>query len=420
MRLATTCAVAVALALAHTATARGDGDAAARREAHRRVALGTRYYDQGRYEDALRVYQAAYDIYPDASILFNLGLAREKTFDYERCALAFRQFIDSDPDAASRDRAQQRMDSCLERTLVPVKLSSWPPNAAVAVRATGAEGAPSASGRTPITLQLPPGTHEIELQLPGHRAELRTVTVAPGQRPSIDVTLERLSTLQVEADVSGATATVDEGAPEPLPMSRELPAGLYRVRVERDGHKSVTREVRVSPGQQLSLVVSLPALPRRRLLAIRAPQGATVAFDSEPARPASARHRLLSGEHTVDVRADGYLPFHDDIVVTDDRDLMLEVALAPRRSKAQRAVTWGLLGAAGASAVAGTFFGVRALTAEDDYDSLPSMRLLEEGRRDARRADLLLGGAVVLATSAGIHYLLTKPRASRARMVRPR
>ncbi len=394
-----------------------DSKGAARREAHRRVQLANDYYGQGRYEEALRLYQAAYDIFPDTRILFNLGLAHEKTFDYERCALSFRHYIDAGADEASVERAEQRLQHCLTRTVVPVKLTSWPPNAAVSIVSADAEGEEASNGRTPVTVQLRPGRHALRFTMPGHRSEERTVDVEPGERPSVDLTLERLSTLHVEADVSGATATIDDGKPEPLPLTRELPAGIYSVAVARDGHYPVNREVRVSPGQSLSLVVTLKAKPSARRLSLRAPRSSFLVLDHGDRTAAREDHEVLSGRHHIEVSAVGRIPYAGSIEVPEDRDVVLKVDLAKRRTGTERAILWGLLGTAGASLIAGTYFGVRTMNADSSYDALPSARLLEEGRSDARRADMFLGAAVGLAATAGVYYLVTRPGASRVREV---
>ena len=91
--------------------------------------------------------------------------------------------------------------------------------------------------------------------------------VEEGVHPEIDFTLEKLSSLHIEADVSGAdVSSIDDHAEGATPVQREVQAGLYRVQVQKPGYRAVTREVRVNAGDQVSLVVSLPPLPRERRL----------------------------------------------------------------------------------------------------------------------------------------------------------
>jgi len=406
--------LAVSLAFGATAEAKTNG---VEREAQRRFVRANKQYNEGHYEEALRLYQAAYDLVADPAILYNLGLAREKMFDYEGCATAFQQYIDNTRDDATAnvDAADKRRRQCEERTLIPVRVSSWPPGAAVHVD----DGDSKAMlGRAPATLELKPGHYEIIVEMPGYATDKRVMDVEVGRRSNADFTLERLSSLSIEADVSGASVKLDDEPWKAAPLSREVPAGLYRVIVRKPGHRDVERQVRVEAGQQKSLVLSLPALPKKRRVVVVSDVAALASIDGADAVETPAAHELLAGQHHVEVRAPGYLPFVADIPVPDDADIELHVDLSPKRSKTEKVLLWGFVGSAGASAAGGTVFGLLARSDQDAYMSGPTPELLERGESRARTADVLWGTAAALSATAVVYYLVTRPKASKSKVVR--
>src|SRR6185369_424782 len=104
---------AALLLLVATAASAGPRETA---EAVRRVDQGNKLYEAGRYEDALRLYLAAYDLAPNPDTLFNIGLAHEKLLAFEQCVIAFLRYIAESTDALTNERATERATRCLERT----------------------------------------------------------------------------------------------------------------------------------------------------------------------------------------------------------------------------------------------------------------------------------------------------------------
>jgi hypothetical protein len=382
-------------------------------EARRRLQQGNKQYEAGNYEPALRLYLAAYELVPSPDILFNIGLAREKVLDYEGCALAFQDYLaaiaDEDP---TRDRAAERYESCRARAEIQVKISSIPPGAAISI---GVEAADSFRGRTPAQIKLTPGNYVVAVELPGYVPLTQTVAVDVGRQVEVDFPLEKLSTLAIEADVAGATVVLDGGEPLPAPVRRELRAGLHAVRVFKDGHRDVNRELRIEPGEQSTLLVTLPPLPVLRTLDIEVSADATVWLDGVDIGAAPVERAETAGPHRLEVRAPGHLPFARDIEIRDDRDTRLFVELSPERTPTERRVLWGLWGGAGVAAAGAAVYGWLALRDQSDFDAMPSLDLAERGDERARRSDLLWGTAAALAGTAVLYHVVTRPEPSRAR-----
>lgn len=405
--------VLLSLLLGHSAFAEPDRGVLA--EVERRFAKGNRLYQDGHYEQALRLYIAAYELLPSPDILFNIGLAREKVLDYEGCAIAMKKFLKetatSNLSEAARERANKRLQGCIARAEIPVKVSSIPPGAAIVL---GKGKAATFRGRTPSEFKLTPGSYHIAVELPGYVPMAQDVSVEVGVRSQVDFPLEKLSSLSVEADVSGASVVIDDGAPQPAPYRAELRAGRYQVRVFKEGYDDVQREVRIEPGDRSTLMVTLPPKPVLRTLGLRSVPPGAVRIDDNDLGQTPIDHKLEAGQHRVFVRAPGRIPFADTIEIHQERDLRLLVHLSPTRSRANKTVFWGLLGTAAATAVAGSVFGLLALRDESDYDNVPTLSLADRGDSRARRADICFISAAVLAGGALAYHIITRPPSSRA------
>jgi hypothetical protein len=375
-------------------------------EAARRVEQGNKHYQDGRYEDALRLYQAAYDLAPSADTLFNIGLAHEKLADHERCALSFRRYIAEGTDDAAKQRAKERQARCVERARVPVKISSIPSGGAISL----AEGAAAATfrGRTPSQLELAPATYRIKVEMPGYVAMEQTVVVDVGARPEVDFPLEKLSSLGIEADPAGATVELDDSPPEPTPFRRELRAGTHKVRLRKAGYRDAVRDVAIAAGEQATLVLTLQALPSVRELALT--KGVDVKVDGQPV---TGSIRIEAGDHRIEASAPGALPFAGTITIPEARGTRLDVQLEPLRSRVEVVAIWTLAGVSLASLAGGTIYGAMALGAQGDYDRMPSVELADRGESYARRSDVLFAVAVIAAVAAGTTWRLTRPGASR-------
>ncbi len=405
---------ALALALLISFPALAEPQPEVVREAKRRFQRANQLYQDGRYTDALHLYQAAYDLVPSPDILFNLGLTKEKVFDYEGCSIAFRDYL---KDGGDKPQARARLDQCRARTLIPVKVSSLPSSASVSL---GEADGRSSRGRTPTRLDLKPGTYTITVDSPGYLPQSQTLTLEEGVHPEIDFTLEKLSTLRIEADISGAEVLVDDHLEGTSPVQREIKAGLHHVQVQRSGYRTVTRDVRVNAGDQMSLVMSLPPLPRERSVALEVAhaKGASVRFDGTELGLAPLQRQLPAGEHRLQVARAGYLTFDGDLQIPDDRDLKLRVHLTPRRTRSQRAAFWTLESVASAAALGGLVFGALALTDQRNFDDVPTLALGDSGRNNAIASDALFGVSAAVGIAGAIYYLATWPRGARVQTLR--
>jgi hypothetical protein len=401
--------LAAAPALARAAD-RGGGalppSVAAREAAARaRSARASALYDAGKYDDALRLFLAAYDLAPLSDVLFNIGLAREKMLDFEGCVRDFRRFLREDTETTLQARARERLAHCQSLTQLVVHATSIPPGAAVTI--SDGEGKPLRfAGRTPLETKLGLGTYVVRAELPGYEVGSEQLILDVDGPREVDFPLRKLATLSIDADTPGATASLGDEPPAPLPLRRELSASAYRVTVTKPGHRTVTRDVRLAAGEQSTLVVALPALPQIHALTLRAEPAASLVVDGRPVT-GSPRLALEEGSHHVEVTAPAARPYVGDVSIPVNRDVTLDVTLAHERTTRQKVAIAALAGGALAAGVAGGVFGSRALDDHAAYARMPSLDLADQGERHARTADVLFGTAIILAAASLAAYLAT-------------
>ena len=75
-------------------------------------------YREGSFERALALFQASYDLSGRAELLYNVGLAAERTRDDERALRAFEEFVAAVPDSERRAFAETRIQA-LRASLAP-------------------------------------------------------------------------------------------------------------------------------------------------------------------------------------------------------------------------------------------------------------------------------------------------------------
>jgi len=141
-------AVALALAIGCLAgilllpgVARAEDTAAAREHYQK----GTAFYDLGRYQDAAKEFEAAYEAKNDPALLYNLAQSHRLAGNTEQALHFYRTYLRRVPKAANRSEIEERI-MALEKLLDVKKGTQIPPNQTIPPAATG----------TPPTVDTPP------------------------------------------------------------------------------------------------------------------------------------------------------------------------------------------------------------------------------------------------------------------------
>jgi hypothetical protein len=374
-------------------------------EARRRFGRGNRLYREGNYSEALLAYQAALDLYAEPVIVYNMAQTYEKLRDPARAALYFERYLQSRTSSGDRETVLQRIAALKKQARVEVTVTSYPPGAAIYL----GDRAGGVMGRTPFKLALPLGTQRLLLELSGFVPVTRTLAVRLGEVNLVDAQLQRRSSIRVDADIPGARVFIDDApAGQRVPHLFEIDAGRHRVRVVLEGFQTVGRRVEVQPGEQLSLLVNLKALPRYGTFQVEGVAGAQVIIDGRtmahlPMRPL----RLATGTYRVSVEREGHRSWESKVTVTPDRLTVARVSLTAYRGPATKTVLYGSIALTAGALITGTVFGVLALRAEREYNTVPERGKLDDGRGKALLSDVFFASAGAAALAALVTYLAT-------------
>jgi len=112
MRNVITACGALALCLVTAGSVRGavdPGAAARKKQAKQHFDKGHKLQDLLRFDDAIREYEAAYELVPLPQLLFNLGQAHRLKGDHRKALESYEKFLAADPKGAGSDEARRHI-----------------------------------------------------------------------------------------------------------------------------------------------------------------------------------------------------------------------------------------------------------------------------------------------------------------------
>jgi tetratricopeptide (TPR) repeat protein len=88
---------------------------------------GQRQYDLGHFEEALRLFESAYEAKPVAGLLFNIGQCHRRLGDLQNASTLYRSFLRADPDNRGADRARELLAEVEEKLRMQSSAAETPP-----------------------------------------------------------------------------------------------------------------------------------------------------------------------------------------------------------------------------------------------------------------------------------------------------
>lgn len=172
--------VLVALVLMGRTAAADDSHAKRKRTATVLLKQGVEMLQQGRYDDALNLFQAAHDNFPSSKILLNIGTTYVALKRPADAANAYARYLQA-PDPGRREEVQQILAG------LDTKVGR------LRVRTDGAEGelhldgAPVAAWSDGMVLRVMPGQRVLALVVRGATAVEQNVVAAAGRELAVDL-----------------------------------------------------------------------------------------------------------------------------------------------------------------------------------------------------------------------------------------
>jgi hypothetical protein len=195
-------------------------------------------------------------------------------------------------------------------------------------------------GRVPITLSVTPGRHLVEIKKDGFEPLSQWVTVAQGQTQPVPVVLKEIpkpkfGTVVVEADVNDADVYIDGNKhPDKTPtVINGVVEGLHVIEVKKDPALPWKQTVQVVAEQQVKVSAQLKATlggSGGTISVVSNVNGAKVFLDGKDMGvvPIDLKD-IKPGEHILEVKAQGYHPREEKVVVNAGQTAVFKLDLNP-------------------------------------------------------------------------------------------
>jgi PEGA domain len=370
-------------------------------------------YLQGKYDEAAKGFQEAFDARNFPQFLYNVGAAHhmkgKKSSDVEAYGKAvefYRRYLTADPQAADKAKVEkaigvleaeiQRIKAAATATPPPgtgsgsappppvttpsadvqnlgdvkvrglIVIESEPQNATIYLddRKKGAFGQTPWSG----TLE---GEHKVIIEKRGFMVSESQVAGDPSKLFVLRAVLGKedfLGWVEITSNVPGADVFIDDksvGAVAKTPHSQNIKPGKHTFWVTTEGYDEYKIEVEVVPGGTHEVKAALKGAPVGRINVIGLGiEDSTVKVDGVVAcERGPCLKSVPQGEHTITVTRPGMKSYSRTINIQPKTETTIKVSLAPTPSRTDAIVAYVL---AGGFTAGGIVLGLKANSYRDD------------------------------------------------------
>ncbi|AFL95915.1 hypothetical protein containing PEGA domain [Thermococcus cleftensis] len=190
-------------------------------------------------------------------------------------------------------------------------------------------------GKTPLTVRLPSGRHDVVIMKEGYRPYNTTVVLETGEYRTIYASLDKIvGKLRVESTPSNAKVYLDGDYIGRTPLTQELSPGTYRIKLLLDGYFEYSTTVTVRDNE--TKVISAALKPKPGTLGVTSePAGAKVYVNGTYIGTTPVQGYSLSpGIYRVKVTMTDYQAYEKVITVEPGQEYRISARLTP---------SWGVL-----------------------------------------------------------------------------
>jgi hypothetical protein len=319
-------AVALGGLLAGVAGGDQGGGKSAEDAARELMEQGQASFKEGRYQEAMEKFEAAYKTHPYGAFLYNAAFAAEKAGDLQRAIARYNEYLASDPSSPYAEQIREKIRKLEQQLTKPPE-----PQPADAGAPAADAGPPPDGGAAAPEGGAPVPADEASVQ------EIRSLVFVQTEPPGAPFSVwERLvptaSSFKVGGENAGWKQIITDAR---TPKDLSLKVGHYHVVIDkfRDYNRSET-DISLAPGHVYTFKASLSQGQFLGTLFLRTNvERAKVFIDDPPPHKGAPVFRgtdtreLNSGEHEVWVEAPGYETVHKTFTIEQAKTTELDVQL---------------------------------------------------------------------------------------------
>ena len=367
-------------------------------------------YLQGKYDEAAKGFEEAFNARNFPQFLYNIGAAHhmkgKKASDPEAYAKAveyYRKYLAADQQAADKAKVEKAI-GVLEAEIARIKSAATPPPGTGSGSAPPPPATPSAEvqnlgdvkvrglvviesepqnaaiylddkkkgvfGQTPWSGSLE-GSHKVIIEKRGFMVSESEVSADPSKLFVLRAVLGKedfLGWIEITSNVPGAEVYIDDksvGAVAKTPHSQNIKPGKHTVWVTAEGYDEYKIEVEVVPGGTHEVKAPLKGAPVGRINIIGLGiEDSTIKIDGQVAcERGPCLKSIPQGEHTVTVTRPGMKSYSRTVNIQPKTETTIKVTLAPTPSRTDAIVAYVL---AGGFTAGGIVLGLKANSYKDD------------------------------------------------------
>jgi hypothetical protein len=399
----------------------------------------------GRYREAAQKFDTGYKSSSLGAFLFNAAVAWENAGELSMAIDRYAEYLVRNPDAGDSVEVQGRLaalkDAVENQKDVEIGAARTKGVAIITSKPEGAEirlDTPDAPvfATTPFRGTLPSGEHTLHIRARGFKPEAKDF---PDNREKMIVAHFSLSEeyflghLEVRSPIAGAKIYLrqlkdsdgkevsqddqSDASVGATPFSNQVPPGLYKLRVAKEGFKDYEAEVEVAQGKVKTVSAELEPV---EFILVNVKHKDPESKEAELYEEGEAKRlcfipcetKLPPGKHKLVVKKKGMKPLRFSVSGDKAEAVDVTVDLEPATRRYPAIIT-GLLMAG--TAGTGIAFGIMSARARNDIeaDIKNNVQLdksdprAQTSKRDAIIADAMFGATALLGALT-IYYLVRK------------
>jgi hypothetical protein len=203
MRFLLAFAVAVASV---TSIASADPQASPTQQASEHFDRGVAMYNEADYRAALVEFRKAYEIAPNAAVLYNLGQTYYQLQNYAQALTAFTRYLAESGDSPSHKAEVEGIISTLKSRVGKLLVTTSLPDAEITID-------DELAGKTPLTaaIDVSIGHRKVTALRAGKPAETRYVDVAAGELVKVSIEFVTAADTDISTHVAGPSVATGDG-----------------------------------------------------------------------------------------------------------------------------------------------------------------------------------------------------------------